>query len=1038
MRRPAAWIFVVLVAGCTARTQVPAETAITCKSGDDCPEGWVCLRAVERCARPDSDDEVLPQLVDAVLTPDRGAAGTAFSLEVVVDEELLLPPRVREVAGDASLEWTLDAGASRPSLSRWVFVHLAGSEPEGVASLEITMVDVSGNTATAPGPTLSLDYTGPVVADLAWDPPSLTGSTSPGARLGFRATADASALLLGARLIDPAGKTVGSVPVTATPVEEGPAPYVRLEGYADLAFFSVESVDAVAVALDLADDLGNLPVAGTAETTYLTIDATDPETVIESAPSPSGLVRQVAFDFSSTSGDAVFECSLDGGAFTPCASPAQYFVDIGEHLFVVRAIDGAGNVDESPASHAFVVERRWAQLSASTQHTCAIASDGTLWCWGGNLYGQLGLGTSGDADESAPRQVGEATDWLSVRTGSNNTCAIRDAGGARRLHCWGQLEGGLGGEGGGATLWDSPVEVEGSGWLDAAPDGTLTCGIRDEGGARSLWCFGTGYAGDGYASEIPPTRVGTAGDWLAVSRGGVRTCGIRDEDGQRTLWCWGQSNDGALGTGTSIEPSPAAVAGAGWTSLATGPQHTCAVKIDGEARGLWCWGSNAYGQAGQPPGPNVTTPTLIAGPWVFDSVLAGAAGTCARQVGGEVLCWGKNQRGELGARTGAPVAASSLGGAVAFAVGGAHTCLLAEDGTLACRGDNAYGQLGIGVPGSTRVPAQVGMDIDWSGVSAGVFHTCARRGAALYCWGEGLSQQIGVGLDSTTPVPVGVGGTWTSLAAGGSHTCALQSDDSLWCWGSDSDGQLGDGTAGGTRGTPEEVLVGGAWSSLCVSGNRTCGVREGVITCFGVATPSQPATSGWVSVTCGGAHNCGIRDDGALWCWGGGGVLGTSAPGTGPVQVGPPTGWQSVDAGDLHTCGIHGAAGSGELFCWGAGSSGQLGYGLFQTSNTAIQVGGDADWTSISAGGSHTCGTKSDGSLWCWGSNSAGQLGGSDHFKRASPLRVTESAWTSVSAGGNHTCAVRQDGALMCWGANSNGGTGALAFSAAPVEVAAP
>jgi alpha-tubulin suppressor-like RCC1 family protein len=245
------------------------------------------------------------------------------------------------------------------------------------------------------------------------------------------------------------------------------------------------------------------------------------------------------------------------------------------------------------------------------------------------------------------------------------------------------------------------------------------------------------------------------------------------------------------------------------------------------------------------------------------------------------------------------------------------------------------------------------------------------------------------------------------LSAGGFHACARISDGTLWCWGYNAGGQLGDGTFTDKR-APWQVMA---------AGNTT------------------------VEVATGYDHTCVRKSDGTLWCWGlnTGGELGSgpSANQNLPVQVTAlGTSVAGVSAGDEHTCA---RKGDGTAWCWGVNGNGQLGAGNNLNASTPVQVTGGGSYAEISAGGYHTCGRKTDGTLWCWGRNNVGQLGDGSTTDKNAPVQVTAlgSSVAEVSAGEDNTCARKTDGTLWCWGWNKYGnlGDGTTDDSSTPVWV---
>ncbi len=290
-----------------------------------------------------------------------------------------------------------------------------------------------------------------------------------------------------------------------------------------------------------------------------------------------------------------------------------------------------------------------------------------------------------------------------------------------------------------------------------------------------------------------------------------------------------------------------------------------------------------------------------------------------------------------------------------------HTCGVRTDGLLWCWGRNGSGQLGLGDTTNRTTTARVGSATDWQQVSANGVHTCGvRTDGSLWCWGSNGWGQLGLGdmMERHAPARVGSATDWRQVAAGYSHTCGVWTDGSLWCWGWNQFGQLGLGD----------------------TTNRTTTARVG-------------SATDWQQVSTSKSHTCGVRMDGSLWCWGsnGQGQLGQGDSGWGtertmPARVGSVTDWQQVSAGYSHTCGVRT---DGSLWCWGGNVDGQLGLGDTTRRREPTRVGSATDWRQVgAAGGSHTCGVRTDGSLWCWGSNVDGQLGLGDAMDRLSPAEV--------------------------------------------------
>ncbi len=192
----------------------------------------------------------------------------------------------------------------------------------------------------------------------------------------------------------------------------------------------------------------------------------------------------------------------------------------------------------------------------------------------------------------------------------------------------------------------------------------------------------------------------------------------------------------------------------------------------------------------------------------------------------------------------------------------------------------------------------------------------------------------------------------------------------------------------------------------------------------------------------GGQHTCGLTSGGEAWCWGLGesGQLGDGTTGVGwfralPDSVRGGVTFDSLTAGSQHTCAL---TPDSRAYCWGAGSSGQLGIGETSSRDLPTPVAGNLFFFQIDGGGAHTCGLTFDGEAYCWGNGESGQLGDGSISNRDSPTLVTESlTFVSISTGASHTCGVTGNSRLYCWGANEFGqlGDGTLLLRLQPTEV---
>lgn len=300
-------------------------------------------------------------------------------------------------------------------------------------------------------------------------------------------------------------------------------------------------------------------------------------------------------------------------------------------------------------------------------------------------------------------------------------------------------------------------------------------------------------------------------------------------------------------------------------------------------------------------------------------------------------------------------------------------------------------------------------------LAGGTFHTCGLTPAgAAYCWGSNAEGSLGdgTGVDRLTPTLVAGGHTFVTISSYGSHTCALTPAGKAYCWGANVNGQLGDGTTT-FRASPTPV-----------SGNLT-----------------------FISISAGITHTCGIATGGAAWCWGANSLGAAGALGTGnetnstiPVPVTGGQTFQSIATGYLNqfafTCGL---TVTGGVSCWGANNLGQLGIGSnLSHLTTPAPINGVPPFASIAAGGSHACSLTAGGVAYCWGDNSVGALGDNTTINRTMPTQVVGGdSFASLDVGTSHSCARTAAGSVRCWGFNSNGqlGDGTIVRKFVPTPV---
>jgi alpha-tubulin suppressor-like RCC1 family protein len=344
-------------------------------------------------------------------------------------------------------------------------------------------------------------------------------------------------------------------------------------------------------------------------------------------------------------------------------------------------------------------------------------------------------------------------------------------------------------------------------------------------------------------------------------------------------------------------------------------------------------------------------------------------------------------------------------------------------------------------------------------IGGGTEHTCVIKGSQLvWCWGDNANGQLGNNstTDSSTPVAVTATNLTGALqvAGGDRHTCARKSDNTVWCWGKNDVGQLGDGTTM-QRLTPAAVTATNLSSASDVATglNHSCAVRtsDGTVWCWGkndagqlgdgtMTSSSNPVQvvglSGMAQVVAGEQHTCARKSsDGTVYCWGRNnlGQLSnkTNTDSLTPVQVlklkgssmtQPVTSVAMLASGRNFVCGL---LTTGSIACWGEGTQGQLGNGASTNVILAVTVNTINDGVLLTAGHDHACAKRGGGSEMCWGDNTNGQLGNNMTTDSNVPVTVSNlSGINAIGNGGTHSCALTSSVTVECWGANGQGQIG--------------
>ena len=353
---------------------------------------------------------------------------------------------------------------------------------------------------------------------------------------------------------------------------------------------------------------------------------------------------------------------------------------------------------------------------------------------------------------------------------------------------------------------------------------------------------------------------------------------------------------------------------------------------------------------------------------------------------------------------------------VDVSAGDRHTCGILDDGTLWCWGSNLYGELGDGTTSQRAQPTLVVEAGPWAMVSAGGEHTCAiKEEGSLWCWGQNTANQVstepGNLVSYTTPHRIGNDTNWSTVATGSEHSCAIQTDGALFCWGYDGYGQLG-------------PSIRSQGQVKFYSGGSTIDT--------------------FVAVAAGDAHTCAVTAEGANgWCWGSfssGQLNGDSTGTSDPRQVGSVVSMSNsttlqIAAGGTHSCAIVDLGTEMQSLCWGSDEFGQLGRTIGGSS--AFPVDGLYAFSTLSTGADHTC-AIADEVAYCWGRSAEGRLGHNGNNTIPTEVSTLNSGWTDIAAGTEHTCGVSA-GTMYCWGLSASGRLGnPAAGGATPTPIAWP
>jgi alpha-tubulin suppressor-like RCC1 family protein len=717
------------------------------------------------------------------------------------------------------------------------------------------------------------------------------------------------------------------------------------------------------------------------------------------------------------------------------------------------------------------------QVVTGNQHALYLADDGTVWAWGRNSEGQLGLGDMTPRLE--PVQVPGLTNIVQVSAGLYHSMALKADG---TVYAWGYNYYGQVGNGGSGTSVGvtSPYALSLSNVKQIAAGGYHCLALLTDGTARGWGLNLYGEVGNGssvttspYAVTSPAT-VSTSVKFRSICGGGLHSLAIRDDG---TAWAWGYDGYGELGNDSSLisQSSPVQVSGlTNVMSLGAGYLFSMAVTTSGSA---YVWGDNSAGQLCNGTSTGTQATPISAPGAVCSRPATGYQSVMLLRSNGYPSFWGANGSGQCRQSSstnpvtslyspGVPVRTASSGfGDFFVAING--------DGSVISWGDNSAGQLGINSTSPSNSYTPFTVHATWPvskpmAVLRGQHNTAALKSdGTVWAWGYGANGQMGNGTTTTSyaPVQASVSGITTLSGGGdyGDHVMALTYNGQVYAWGRNDSGQTGDGTTTTPRSTPGFVSGSNGWRGVAAGDYHSLAIdSNGYVKSWGgnaygqlgdgttttqtspVLVPSS-SLANVLQVAAGTYYSAALRADGTVWTWGNGGYgqLGnntTTASQLTPVQVSSLTGVIQICAGSYHMLALKS---DGTVVAWGLNGSYQLGDASTTTHTTYVSVVGEGLITtltnirSLGAGRYSSFAVTGSGGVRSWGDDSNGMLGdgGSANVTRPTAFTTATSA-LMIDSGYLGTVALLADGSVQAWGYNGNGqiGNGTTVGSSTPTS----
>ena len=681
---------------------------------------------------------------------------------------------------------------------------------------------------------------------------------------------------------------------------------------------------------------------------------------------------------------------------------------------------------ENPDSDESELETVFVGLSVGSDHSCAVSEAGSVYCWGKNDNNSLGK-----------KDVAGAT--IPVKLVINDKIVSVDCGNS---HCYAQTSSGEYYQWGDNNYSQLGREKQYGDYNVETPEKTLIPDLNvlslsvgadnsfviDAKGKLYGWGKNdSGQIGDGTTEEkINPVEVDMTGVMkdsyvVSVNSGDFHTCAV---DSIGKVYCWGENEGGQLGNGTTensyvpVEVDMTGdLAGKIMAKVSVGARYSCVLDTEGT---VYCWGLISDSVVSNPSKVDLENPAV--------SLSVSNSNACTLDEAGKIRCWSQKNPVPQAVDVSGVLKDIKI---IDVQAGYSHLCALDDTGRIFCWGDNHRGQLGNGRnivhPFSDNTPVEVVKESELennriSFISCADEYTIATdEQGKFYFWGdyrEGLGEYDFIPFlekdDSFNEKNI------IHLDSGRDYRCFLNKDGSIYCWGDNTYGQLGNNSTDS--------------SDIPVKVNGSGDLKDKTVKMLSV----------------GGTHSCALDETGHVFCWGNNedGQLGNAQNinSSVPVEIDMSGILKdktvvSVKCGSSHTCALDS---EGQAYCWGNNAKRQLGDLTFIDRNIAVMVNTEVALKGkklvlLSSGSDYNCAVDDKNAVYCWGDNGSGQLGIGYASPSYTPAKVDQSGVLKNSnikamfCGGESTCVLDESGKAYCWGYAP--GNGSDKESSVPVEV---